>query len=46
MQIKRNTTLFWWLAAYASYDLNSSNFLLSSTYYSGASVRPWDDEID
>jgi hypothetical protein len=31
---------------YASYDLSSSNFLLSSTRHSGASVRPWDREID
>ena len=46
MQTKPNMTLFWWFAVYVSYDLSSSNFLLSSTYHSGASVRPWDDEID
>lgn len=37
---------FVWFAVDASYHLSSSNFLLSSTCQSGASVRPWDHEID
>jgi hypothetical protein len=37
---------FLWFAVDVSYDLSSSNFLLSSTRHSGTSVRPWDREID
>src|SRR5271155_4070785 len=37
---------FVWFAVNASYHLSSSNFLLSSTCQSGASVRPWDHEVD
>src|SRR2546423_14728972 len=42
----KRTITFMWFAVYASYHLSSSNFLLSSTCQSGASVRPWDHEID